>query len=275
MNKRMTAFVASLLLSISGVVGLAASPALAVTTYHYAIGEQNGLVADGAAVNLTAEDPQLDATHDGGGSHSLAELAVASDDRKDYIEFGWRKVAGGVPRLFSFHRVNGSPMTYNACTDYASEPFNINDPIPATMITNQDNPRFQVVHSGANWWLAFNLKWVCYYPDTIWTSAGRTFNKVNTVQAYGEVASTITATPCADMGRGTPASSGTAARIGSYTLQGQTSGPAPAFTVYTQPSTAGITTNVVTSTTFRYGWEGYKDQPSPNPDTLPGSVGIC
>jgi hypothetical protein len=256
------------LATVAAGVGLGASPALAVTTYHYAIGEQTGIVADGAAVNLTIESPYMSSAHDGASAHSLAELTVRSADLKDRIEVGWRKPTVSATALFVYHTVNGVPMGYNLCTDYAAEPFNAGDVIPAALYGT--NPRFQIIHSGTAWWVAFNLKWVCHFPDTIWTSAGRTFTKVNTMQAYGEVASTTSATPCSDMGDGQPASSGTAARIGSLSYQGQTSGPAAAFTVYTLPNTAGITTSVVTSTTFRYGWEGYT-----NANTLPGNTGSC
>lgn len=272
MNKRLTAFATALLVALAGVISLTSSPALAVTTYHYAAGEQTGLVADGAAVNMTVESPQVDSAHDGASSHSLAELAVISSDNKDRIEVGWRKAVSGSTTFFVYHAVNGVPMGYNLCSDYASEPFNAGDAIPVALVGNKTSPpRFQIIHSGTSWWIAFNLKWVCSFPDTTWTSAGRTFTKVNTVKAYAEVASTATATPCSDMGDGNPASAtGSSARIGSYSLQGQTSGPAAAFSVYVLPSTAGITTYVASATTFRYGWAGYKAN-----NTLPGNIGSC
>lgn len=274
MNKRLTAFAASLLLALAGVVGLASTPALAVTTYHYAIGEQFSIVADGAAVNLTVESPAVNGTHDGSNAHSLAELAVFSADRKNRIEAGWRKSASAAPTFFVYHSVNNVPMGYNLCTDYAAEPFNAGNTIDPTLVGNKTTPpRVQIVHSGTNWWIAFNLKWVCSFPDSTWTSAGQTFVKVEQVQAYAEVASTLTATPCSDMGDGQLASSGTSARIGSYSLQGQTSGAAAAFTTRAAPTGVGITISPQSTTTFRYGWTGYKDNPSPTADSLPGIVG--
>jgi len=267
--KRLTRTAAALLVALSGVVVLSGSPALAAATYFYAAGQQDDLVADGAAVNLTVENPTVSSAHDGGGSHSLAELLVRSTDGKDRIEAGWRKTTTAATSFFVFHSVNGVPQGYNLCTDYAAEPFNAGNAIPAALVGEKNTPpRFQIVHSGTSWWVAFNLKWVCSFPDSIWTSAGRTFNKVNTVIAYGEYAATITATPCGDMGDGQTVSSSTAARIGSYSLQGQTAGAAPAFSVYTQPSTVGITTAVQSATTFRYGWAGYSAA-----NTLPGVIG--
>lgn len=265
--RRLTAAV----VAVVAVVAVTAGPAHAALTYHYAVGEQTGLVADGAAVNLTVESPYVSGAHDGSNAHSLAELLVYSADRKDRIEIGWRKAATGTPTFFVYHAINGVGQGYNLCTDYAAEPFNAGATIPTVMVGDKVNPpRFQIIHSGTSWWVAFNAKWVCSFPDTVWTSAGRTFNKVNIVMAYGEIASTLVGTPCSDMGDGQPASSGTAARIGSYSLQGQTSGPAAGFGVYTQPSTAGITTSVVTATTFRYGWAGYSAT-----NTLPGVQGGC
>lgn len=270
MFKRMTAVSATMLVVIAGLIGLSASPALAAVTYHYAVGEQSSIVADGAAVNITVESPAGDATHDGASSHSLGELIVRSTDLKDSIEIGWRKPATSATAFFVYHTVNGVPMGYNLCTDYSAEPFNAGDLIPSTMVGTGVGPRFEITHSGTNWWVAFNLKWVCSFPDSVWTSAGRTFNKVNYVQAYGEVASTSTTKPCTDMGDGQAATSGTAARIGSYSLNNQTSGSAPAFNTYTLPSTAGITINAVSATTFRYGWSGYTAA-----GTLPGNTGSC
>lgn len=265
----------ALLISLGVIVSLGlASPAFAVMTYHYAIGEQFDLVADGAAVNLTVEAPHVNAAHDGANAHSIAELAVFSADRKNRIEAGWRKSATAAPTFFVYHAVNNVPMGYNLCTDYAAEPFNAGNTIPAAMVGNKTTPpRFQIVHSGTNWWIAFNAKWVCHFPDTVWTSAGQTFTKVNQVQAYGEYASTTTATPCGDMGDGQDASSGTSARIGSYSLQGQTAGSPAAFSVRVAPTGVGITTSIQSTTTFRYGWKGYKDNPSPTADSLPGITG--
>lgn len=275
MIKRITASAATLLVALAGVVGLASSPALAATTYFYAQGSQTGLVADGAAMNLTVESPQVSSAHDGSSSHSLAEMAVSSADGKNRIEVGWRKPASGPTALFVFHWVNNVPMGYNLCTDQAATAMNAGDPIDASLVGTGVGPRFQILHSGTSWWIAFNLQWTCTFADSVWTSAGQTFNKVNTVQGYGEVASTLTATPCADMGDGQAASSGTAARIGSYNLQNQTAGAAPTFSVSTIPSTVGITTSVLSADTFRYGWAGYKDNPSPTADSLPGTVGVC
>jgi hypothetical protein len=271
MLKRITAAAAALLLAMAAAIGTA-SPAMAATTYHYAIGEQFGIVADGAAVNLTVENPTVDATHDGTG-HSLAELAVFSADRKDRIEVGWRKPLSGSTSLFVYHAVNNVPMGYNLCTDYAPEPFNAGAAIPLALHGETSPPRFQIVHSGSAWWIAFNLKWVCHFPDSTWTAAGRTFVKVEQVQAYAEVATTGTATPCSNMGDDQLASSGTSARIGSYNLQGQTVGAAPAFTTRTAPTGVGITISVQSADTFRYGWLGYKHNTHPAADTLPGIAG--
>lgn len=276
MRNRVMAGLVSLAVVLTGSLAIS-SPALAVTTYHYAIGQQTGIIADGAAVNLTAESPHVNSAHDGANSQSLAELAVSSADGKNRIEAGWRKTATGGPYLFVYHVVNSVGMGYNLCNDYAANPVNAGAAIPAAWVGDKTNmPRFQIIHSGSSWWIAMSRTvsgvteggWVCSFPDTTWTSQAQTFNKVNTVQAYGEVASTTSATPCSDMGDGQDASSGTAARIGSYSLQGQTSGPAATFFVYTQPSTVGITTSIVSGQTFRYGWKGYSAA-----NTLPGIVG--
>lgn len=270
MIKRMTASAAAVLIVLAGVFGIT-GPALAVTTYYYAIGQQTGLVADGAAVSMTIDSPNLSSTHDGSNAHSIAELAVFSADSKNRIEAGWRKGAtASGPTMFVYHVVNGVPQGYNLCTDYAPEPFNAGAAIPSTMVGNGTSYRFQIVHSGSNWWVAFNLKWVCTFPDSLWTSAGQTFTKVNYVMAYGEVAATASATPCSDMGNGLASSSASASRIGSYSLQGEASAIPASFTTFTQPNNVGITVTNLSQYTFRYGWAGYT-----NANTLPGNVGSC
>ena len=267
MRNRLTAIAAGILMVLAGSL-FGATPAQAVNTYFYAVGEQTGIVADGAAVNISVHSPYVNLAHDGNSAHSIGELAVRSADLKNRIEVGWRKGTSGNLTLFVYHAVNGVAQGYNLCTDYASEPFNAGDTIPVSMLGT--SPRFQIVHSGTRWWVQFNAKWVCTFPDTLWTSQGQTFNKVNIVQAYGEVVSALTATPCTDMGWGDPASWPSAARIENYALQGQTSGPPAAFLVYANPTGVGITTQVINSTGFSYGWAGYSST-----NTLPGNLQSC
>lgn len=271
MFKRMTASAAAVFVVLAGVFGVA-SPALAATTYHYAIGQQTGLVADGAAVSLTIENPNLNGAHDGNNSHSIAELAVLSSDSKNRIEAGWRKGATDTgPKMFVYHVVNNVPQGYNLCADVAAEPFNTGMAFPAGMIGTGISYRFEIRHSGASWWVAFNNKWVCSFSDTLWTSQGQTFNKLNYVLAYGEVASTATATPCGDMGNGKPSSDGYAARIGSYALINEATATPASFTTFVSPGGAlGITITNISQYTFRYGWSGYTAA-----NTLPGNIGAC
>ena len=285
MQKRITAFVAAFFLSLATAVVADTSPAFAATTYHYAIGEQKNILADGAAVNLTVEAPHVNATHDGSGSQSLAELAVRSANGQNVIEVGWRKTATAAPVLFTYHWVAGVGQGYNLCTDYAANSVNSGSPIPTAWVGDSVSPaRFQILHSGTNWWVAMSRTisgvteggWVCSLADSLWTSQGQTFNKVEMVQAYAEVASTVSTTPCSDMGDVVDAA--TPSRIGSYNLQGQTVGSVPSFTLKTLPSTVGIqVTNLSGAgnpvTTFSYGWAGYKDNPSPTADSLPGIAG--
>jgi hypothetical protein len=267
MRRLFAGFIAAVTLTAAGLIG--AGPAYAATSYFYAIGEQFGLNADGAAVNLTVENPHVNSAHDGNSSHSIAELAVFSTDRKNRIEVGWRKGVS-THTIFTYHTVNGALMGYNGCADYAANPVNAGSTVPAAWVGDKVNPpRFQVVHSNGAWWVAVGGAWLCSFADTVWTSAGITWNKVNQVQAYGEVAaSNGTATPCSDMGDGQNASSGTAARIGSYSLQGQSPALAAAFTTRTVPSTGPPTISVQTSTTFRYGTPMWKAD-----NTLPGVIG--
>jgi hypothetical protein len=267
MTKRIPAALAALALILASV--FIGSPAHAANTYFYAVGNQTGVVADGAAFNITVENPYVTGT----SAHSIGQMVVQSADLQQRVEVGWRKGAGAgqVPKLFTYHAINGVGQGYNLCTDYAAEPVNVGADLSAWASVAAPGPRFQIINTGTAWWVAFNLKWVCHFPNSLWTNAGVTFNKINTIQAYGEVVSTTTATPCTDMGDGQFGSSGTAAQIGSYSLQGQTSGPAPSLNIYTTPATAAYTVSVVTpNVTFRYGGRGYSAA-----GTLPGVQGGC
>jgi hypothetical protein len=274
LRKRAAALLATLAV-IAAAAGFGATPALAATTYHYAVGSQvlpAGTVADGAAVNITVESP-LVSTNDGANAHSIGELIVQSDNLINAVEVGWRKGAGAgqVPKLFVYHRINGVGQGYNNCTDYAPEPVNAGADLSA-WVGAAASPRFQITATATAWWIAFNAKWVCHIPISQWTNAGvNNFAKASVVQAYGEVASTSRAKPCSDMGNGQAASSGTAARIGSYSLINPVPVTAASFVIGPSPAGVGITTSVVTpGVTFRYGWAGYT-----NTGTLPGNIGAC
>lgn len=267
MKNRLMAVMAGILVMLTGSLAIS-SPAMAVVTYHYAVGQQTGIVADGAAVNMTVHSPYVNGAHDGTSSHSIAELTVRSADSKDRIEVGWRKPTVSPVSMFVYHAINGVGQGYNLCTDQAGTAFNAGDAIPAAVIGT--SPRFQILHSGTKWWIQFNAQWICTFDDSVWTSQGRTFNKVEQVQAFGEVASNVSATPCTDMGNNQASTGATAARIENYALQGQTSGPAAAFSNYVQPAGVGITQTVVSTTAFKYGWAGYTST-----NTLPGNYGSC
>jgi hypothetical protein len=283
MRRLFAGFIAAVTLTAAGLIG--AGPAYAATSYFYAIGEQFGLNADGAAVNITAHSPAVNGAHDGTSSHSVGELAVFSNDRKNRIEVGWRKPTVSATSVFVYHYVDGVPQGYNLCTDYAANPVNAGSAFPATWVNDLTNPpRFQIVHTNNAWWIALTRtvngvqegNWLCNFPDAVWSSAGITWTKVAQVQAYAEVAaSNGTATPCSDMGNGQNASSGTAARIASYSLQGQVNLVAPfspptaaAFTTRIQPTTGPMTMSVISSTGFRYGTPMWKAD-----NTLPGIIG--
>jgi hypothetical protein len=272
MTRRFLAALAAFAVALGLPLGVG-SPAIAATTYHYAVGSQvlpAGTVADGAAVNITVESPHVSA-NDGTNAHSVAELIVQSDNLINAVEVGWRKAVTGTPKLFVYHRINGVGQGYNNCVDYAPEPVNAGADL-SSWVGAAASPRFQITATATAWWIAFNAKWVCHIPISQWTSAGVTnFSKASVVQAYGEVASTLRAKPCTDMGNGQDASSGTAARIGSYVLINPVPPTTASFVVGPSPAGVGITTSVVTpGVTFRYGWKGYT-----NTGTLPGNTGSC
>ncbi|WP_067494829.1 neprosin family prolyl endopeptidase [Actinoplanes sp. TFC3] len=233
--------------------------------YNYAKGSQTG-ETDGSWANLGIAKPTVGP----GDYHSLAEISVQSGgDNPNVVEVGWtvdRSVNGDDdPHLFVFYWKNGIPTCYNACgyRQYSTT-VKPGDTLPA------DVPkRFGVVHSGNNWWIAYNSEYIGYFPDSLWDGD---YTRANFVQWFGEVASSTT-TPCTDMGNGLLPSSGGATRAGSLAM---TNGPDAKVVLQSDtPHPAWYDVALVTDKTFRFGGPGADlavgCQPIPSPSTSPST----
>ncbi|MFI5934982.1 neprosin family prolyl endopeptidase [Actinoplanes sp. NPDC051494] len=213
--------------------------------FHYAVGSQTG-ATDGSWANLSIATPELD-TDD---YHTLTEIAVRSADEQQTVEVGWnvdRTVNGDAdPHLFVFYWKDGVPTCYNACgfQQYSSTVK------PGDTLPTGEAKRFGVQHSAGNWWIAYDSEWVGYFPDRLWD--GR-YTRAGFTQWFGEVAAS-SAAPCTDMGNGQPASSGTAARVGSISM---TEGPEPIAAVETIPRNSPYySVDRRSDRTFRFGGAG-------------------
>ena len=176
-------------------LGVAAEPGNDVN-YLYNVGTQ-AAETSGVYANVTIAKPRLE----GGDFHTLAELALQSADGTQIVEVGWTidRVVNGDddPHLFVFHWVNGVPACYNGC---GFVPYSKNVP-PGSTLSYGVTKKFGIQFFNDAWWIAFDSEWVGYFPHTLWTKKGVTFDRSGLVQVFGEVAASDT-TSCTDMGNG-------------------------------------------------------------------------
>jgi hypothetical protein len=185
--------------------------------YHYGTAYQF-VEAEGSHANLTVYKPTL-ADYD---HHSLAEIAVRSEDRQNTVEVGWTvdpAVNGGSlePHLFVFFWVNGKGMCYNVdCKGWVQK----GSISPGGKLPVGTQVRMGIQFFNDAWWIAVNSEWIGKYPATEWTDRGTKFTQANLIQWFGEVASP-SLEPCSTMGRDFPAidkTSTSSARIGTISI---------------------------------------------------------
>lgn len=204
---------------------------LSTTYYRYAGARQSlatGETANSFAANLhVTSNVYLDTAR--GDFHTLGEIAVQSSDQKQTVEVGITKDAAvcgaGVNKvcLFVYWWKNGVGQGYNGSgfVDYASEPLNAGADVSADTGTQK---RVQIANTGTAWWIGYNLKWVGYYPNTLWSAStpsgpGVTFTTATKFNAFYEAATSVDKT-CTDIGNGYLASDVNSARLGSMSLGG-------------------------------------------------------
>jgi neprosin-like protein len=171
--------------------------------FYYATGTQLA-ESDGIYANVTISKPKLGAND----YHSLGELAAQnfpSFDNPDVhqtVEVGWN-VDRGVngdddPHLFVYHWVDGKKSCYNACgfVQYSTSVK------PGDTLTYDVAKKFGIQYTGGAWWIAYDSEWVGYFPEKLWNDEGVRFSRTNFVQAFGEVAGSLTSAPCTEMGNG-------------------------------------------------------------------------
>ncbi|HEX3642219.1 MAG TPA: neprosin family prolyl endopeptidase, partial [Ktedonobacteraceae bacterium] len=111
-----------------------------------------------------------------------------STDGKQIISIGWlidpSLNRDSNPHLFVGYWVNGSLACYNGC-GYVQTSKKLS---PGTELPVTDVPQtFVIMHEDGKWWLKYQSKWIGYFPDSLWSSQGVTFNKANKVAWFGEV----------------------------------------------------------------------------------------
>jgi hypothetical protein len=201
--------------------------------------------SDGAWGFYTVTRPSLSAAD----SHTLAEMNVSSADTKQAVEIGFTVDRGlygdDLPRLFTFHWVDGQPICYNCGLVQYSPTIR-----PGMALDVGSTHQFTIRHFQGNWWIGYDLTWVGYYPDSWW---GGRYTQAGLIEWYGEVA-TSSSTPCSDMGNGLLSSSLDAARIMGI---GYWNGPALNLTVIPHTYTQAYSATIFSENNIRYGGPGF------------------
>jgi hypothetical protein len=187
---------------------------------YYNTGLQN-VTAGGVYANVYIGKPWLDSID----SHTLAELAVIKkmdDGSRQIVEVGWNvdRVVNGddEPHLFVFSWINGVGQCYNGCgfVNYKGDD-QASSVQAGGKLTEGDIKQFGIQYNATSettgdWWIAYDKKWVGYFPGELWTKASPSvsFTESTQVQAFGEVAADND-WPCTDMGTAKPGSGGAGA----------------------------------------------------------------
>jgi hypothetical protein len=181
--------------------------------FLYSVGSEE-TTADGVYVSMDVRRPTLA----NGDFHTLAELAVQSDDTSQTIEVGWtvdRSVNGDDdPHLFVFHWVNNQPTCYNTCGRFVPYKGGV---APGDTLPTGNLKKFGIQHNDGAWWISYDTTFVGYFLDKEWSGQGADFTQGGYFQVFGEVAAASTS-PCTQMGSGSPSTDdANAARIGNMT----------------------------------------------------------
>jgi hypothetical protein len=184
--------------------------------YHYVTATQY-TTSIGATGSYTQEKPHV-APQEG---HSLAELAILSPyydsngqpvKQQQIIEIGWKVESIEVNKdmnihLFVFHWINRGiacltscgQTCYNACgyVQYSKTAY------PGmTVDVTQAPQKYAIMQYQGNWWIWYQDQWIGYFPDSLWSTKGITFNKISVAQWFGEVGHTPASKPHTQMGNG-------------------------------------------------------------------------
>jgi hypothetical protein len=195
--------------------------------YLYNVGMQEA-DTEGAYGTMYIGKPTLESKE----YHSLAEVAVQSKDEKQIVEIGWHvdyKVNKDYdPHLFVYRWVNRETSCYNGC-GFVQVSKNIK---PGDTLVNGVAKKFGIQFFDNKWWVAYDSEWVGYYPETIWTDRGITFNRSGYIQVFGEIAGTDDLT-CTQMGTGKLPSGDTEKESAYIAAVGFLDGPPVSLYIYT------------------------------------------
>lgn len=222
--------------------------------------DYNGsFTATGVSSDFTQAEPQ-DPVLPEGDNHTLIETYVASADGEQALEFGWYIAAdsGKAPVLMVTHWINGAFIGYSTpASPYGFVQVSKTFKPLTTALTVGAVGNFKIQVADNEWQFWYNGAEVGYFPESLWTSQSITFNKIQWVSDYGEVATYVGQLSQVGMGNGILGSLTGSAAVSDYTLYGSTR-PAD-FVGFYEPNgavTKYYDYGAINTTGFRLGGPG-------------------
>ena len=204
----------------------AAPPSTTTAASYYYAGAFQYVVSPGTSAFYTQHVPWLMPSD----SHSLAEMAVQSVDRRQIVEVGWIVDRAGYGddnlHLFVYHWVNGVETCYNGCGWVQSSATRF----PGMKLTYDGTAsQYMINFRDGNWWIGYQGEWIGFFPGSLWSG---TYTAGGLIQWFGELAADPAAVPpLSSIGNYYPGTSGNpfAAAVSQISLldsAGGVSGPA-------------------------------------------------
>jgi len=217
-------------------------------TYHYA-GVYEYVNASGASVLWGQYEPTVPPAD----SHSLAEMSVESADSEQIVEVGWivdpELEGDGLPRLFVYHWVDGTPTCYDGCGwEQVSQ-----TRYPGMIVALTREPQqviFRFINSA--WWVWYQSEWIGFFPVDLWEAD---FASAGLIQWFGEVAGTEQ--PRSQMGDGLLGSQVNAAFMSDLLVEDASGESQMAVVSLSTVTDPGVYEVNVSDAGFLFGGPGY------------------
>jgi hypothetical protein len=169
--------------------GIGAPPATTATAAYFYAGAFQYVNSPGSSAFLTQHIPWLMP----GDSHSLAEMAVQSTDRRQIVEVGWIVDRSGYGdenlHLFVYHWVNGVETCYNGCGWVQSSATRF----PGMKLTYDGTASpYMIQYRDGNWWIGYQGELIGYFPGSLWSGI---YTSGGLIQWFGELAADPGAIP--------------------------------------------------------------------------------
>lgn len=193
--------------------------------------------------------------------HSLEEISVTGPGNQ-IVEVGWivdpSQFGDAQPHLFVFHWVNGQPTCYNGCgfVPFAGAPVQPGSPLPE----GKGPYQFSIQWNGDGWATGYgpvnNFAIFGYFPESLWSSQGATFQQASSIEWFGEVSES--GDNHTQMGNGRYGGKSGAARVAQMRVEDAATNIAPANAVQNLfgYNSQCYSIGNLTATSFTFGGSG-------------------